>query len=196
MRNLINRLAGVPLQAVGAAITLGGALLAAHYALIEYVQTTGRPEPEQWIGGLTVKWYWVLFPVSFIALWARRRDREGHLGRIGAIMLTSAPIMQVVMTVSAVVWGGLMGRGDLPEAFMMIEMLTYVFYLGVLINGMAFLLDKGVRWWGAAMVGGLVLDFAVQYGGAVILAVFGVGLIVQGLRRTVPLDMPETSGAH
>jgi hypothetical protein len=107
MRNLIDRLARVPLQAVGGAITLGAVLMAAQYALIDYVHSTGRPEPEQWIGGLTVKWYFVLIPMSFIALWARRRDREGVLGRVGAIMLMSGPLMHIVVTVSAIVWGGL-----------------------------------------------------------------------------------------
>jgi hypothetical protein len=196
MPNLINRLAGVPLQAVGAALTLGAALMAGQYAIIDHVHSAGLPEPEQWIGGLTVKWYWVLFPFAFIALWARRRDREGRLGRVGAVMQTSAPLAHIVVTVAAIVWGGLLGRGDLPEAFMMIELLTYVFYLGVLISGTALMLDKGVRWWGAAMVGGLVLSFVVQYADAVALGLFGVALIVQGLRRTAPLDVPETSGAH
>jgi hypothetical protein len=196
MPNLINRLAGVPLQAVGAALTLGAALMAGQYAIIDHAHSAGLPEPEQWIGRLTVQMYWVLFPFAFAALWARRRGREGRLGRVGAVMQTSAPLAHIVVTVAAIVWGGLLGRGDLPEAFMMIELLTYVFYLGVLISGTALMLDKGVRWWGAAMVGGLVLSFVVQYADAVALGLFGVALIVQGLRRTAPLDVPETSGAH
>ncbi|GII30353.1 hypothetical protein [Planotetraspora mira] len=196
MRNLTNRLAGVPLQAVGAALLLGAALMAAQYAIVDHVHSAGLPEPEQWIGRVTVQWYWVLFPFAFIALWARRRDRERRLGRVGAVMQTSAPLAHIVVTVAAIVWGGVLGKGDLPDAFMMIEMLTYVFYLGVLVSGVAFLLDKGARWWGAAVIGGLVLGFVVQYTDAVILGVFGVALIVQGLRRTAPLDVPETSGAR
>jgi hypothetical protein len=196
MRNLIDRLARVPLQAIGGVVTLSAAMMAAQLAIIDYVHSTGQPEPEQWIGRLTVQWYWALLPLSFIALWARRRDRERHLGRVGAVMMASSPPMHLVLTVGAIVWGGLMGKGDLPEGFMVIEMLTYVFYLGVLISGVAFLLDRGARWWGAGLIGGLVLDFVVPYGGAVTLAIFGIALTVYGLRRPVSLDVPETSGAR
>ncbi len=185
MRKLIDRLAHVPLQVVGAALTLGAVLLAAHYALIDHVRATGQEEPAQWVGGLTVKWYWVLIPVSLIALWARRRDRQGPVGRAGAIMLTAGPLMHVTVTVGAIIWGALMGRGDLPNAFMMVEMLMYVFYLGVLVIGLTFLLDGGVRWWGAATVAGLVLEFLVPYGGAAAFTVFGLCLVAYGLRRPV-----------
>ncbi|GII56221.1 hypothetical protein Pth03_46100 [Planotetraspora thailandica] len=196
MRNLIDRLARVPLQAVGAAITLGAVLMATQSVLIDYVHSTGRPEPEQWIGGLTVKWYFELIPIAFIALWARRRDRERHLGRVGAVMLTSGPIMHIVVTVSAIVWGGLLGKGDLPEGVMMVETLMYVMYLGALISGVAFLFDKGVRWWGAAVVAGILLDLFVPYGGAVMFALFGIALALYGLRRPVSVDMPEPSIAR
>ncbi|MEN3540582.1 hypothetical protein AAH991_36090 [Microbispora sp. ZYX-F-249] len=77
-------------------------------------------------------------------------------------------------------------RGDLPSGFMVIEMLVYVFYLGVLVIGLAFLLDRGVRWWGAATLAGLVLEFLVPYGGAVAFAAFGLCLMAYGLRRPVP----------
>ncbi|GAA3813494.1 hypothetical protein GCM10022226_37760 [Sphaerisporangium flaviroseum] len=196
MRNLINRLARVPLQVVGGAILLGAILLAVHYTLIAHIAATGGLEPEQWIGGLTVKWYWVLVPLSFIALWARRRDREGLLGRVGAVLLTSAPLMWAMITTSAIVWGGLLGRGDLPEGVMSLELLIYVFYLGALVTGLAFLLDTGARWWGAALIAGPVVDVVWPYGAAVTFAVFGTGLMLYGFRHRVPLDTPEISQAR
>jgi len=181
MRVIIGRLARVPLAGVGFAVLLSSVLIVVHLLLVRQIQASGQEEPPQWLGRL-IGMYWGLLPLAFLALWARRRDRQGVLGRIGAAMLAVGPVLAVLLAVATAVWGGLLGRGDLPESVMWVESLFYVMMLGVLVSGVAFLLDAGVRWYGAFMVVGLLSDFVVPFALATVLGVFGILLMVSAVR--------------
>ncbi|MFE9958063.1 hypothetical protein [Micromonospora sp. NPDC005299] len=182
MRTLIERLARVPLGAVGLAVTLCAAMAAGHVLLVRHIHDTGGEEWPQWVGRLTIESYWGLLPLAFLALWARRWQRTGRLGRVGAALLVAGPVAALLIAVAAVVWGGILARGDLPASVMSLELLFYVMMLGVLVTGIAFLLDAGVRWWGAAMIVGLLADFVMPLALSAVYAVFGILLTVAALR--------------
>ncbi|MET8908987.1 hypothetical protein [Micromonospora sp. NPDC004551] len=182
MRTLIERLARLPLGAVGLAITACAVMAAGHVLLVRHVHETGGEEWPQWVARLTIETYWGLLPLAFLALWARRRQRTGRLGRIGAALLAFGPVTALLIALAAVVWGGILGRGDLPASVMSLEALFYVMMLGVLVTGLAFVLDRGVRWWGAILIVGLLADLVMPMALSAVYAVFGLLLLVTALR--------------
>ena len=184
MTGVVERLARVPLVGVGLAIVVSAILMAVHVLLVQHTHATGAAEPPQWVGRL-LGLYWVLLPLGFMALWARRRREVGIIGRIGAVMLACGPVSAVVLLVAAAIWGGFLGRGDLPAGFMVVESLTLVMMLGVLVSGVALLRVSGARWWGAAMIIALAANFVMSVGAAAALAVFGALLFAAGARSNV-----------
>ncbi|SCF34100.1 MYXO-CTERM domain-containing protein [Micromonospora viridifaciens] len=198
MRTLVERLGRLPLGAVGLAVTVCAAMAAGHVLLVRHVHDTGGEEWPQWVARWTIETYWGLLPLAFLALWARRRQRTGWLGRIGAAMLATGPVAALLIAVAATVWGAILGRGDLPASMMSLELLFYVMMLGVLATGIAFLLDAGVRWWGALLIVGLLADFVMPLALSAVYAVFGLLLMVAALRSGrdgVPVE-PAVEPAH
>lgn len=182
MRTFVERLGRLPLGAVGLAVTVCAAMAAGHVLLVQHVHATGGEEWPQWVARWTIESYWGLLPLACLALWARRRRRTGWLGRIGAALLATGPLAALLIAVAATVWGGILGRGDLPESVMSLELLFYVMMLGVLVTGIAFLLDAGVRWWGALLIVGLLADFVMPLALSAVYAVFGILVMVSALR--------------
>ncbi|WP_067181706.1 hypothetical protein [Microtetraspora niveoalba] len=182
MRAVIDRLARVPLAAVGFLILLSAAMAAGHVLLLEQIRASGGEELPQWVARLTIETYWGLLPLAFLMLWARRGKRGGLLGRIGAALLACGPVTALLIAVGALVWGGILGRGDLPPSVMTVESLFYAMMLGVVVCGVAFLLDAGVRWWGAMLLIGLLGDFVMPMALAAVYAVFGIMLVVGAAR--------------
>jgi hypothetical protein len=136
MRTLIERLARVPLTAVGLLIAVCGVLAGVHVLLVQHIHETGGEEWPQWVARWTIESYWGLLPLAFLALWARRRHGQGWLGCVGAALMAFGPVAALLIAVAALVWGGILGRGDLPTSVMSLELLFYVMMLGVLVAGL------------------------------------------------------------
>lgn len=159
----VARLSTVPLPIVVAVLVLGAVLGDVHTVLVQRM-ARGGPAPEQWIARLTVMQYYALIPLGLLALWARRRSAQGRLGAVAAALLVAAAAGHLVITVAAVVHGGVMGRGDLPSLVMALEVTVLGLYLGVLLAGIALLRDRAVpRAVGALVLLGLVVSFVAPF---------------------------------
>ncbi|WP_328850511.1 hypothetical protein OG994_19205 [Micromonospora globbae] len=182
MRTVVHRLARVPLGTVGLVIVVCAAMAAVHVLLVRHVHETGGEEWPQWVARLTIESYWGLLPLAFLALWARVRERAGLPGRIGAALMALGPVAALLITVAAIVWGGILGRGDLPESVMSLELLFYGMMLGVLVTGAAFLRLAGHRLWGVMLIAGLLADFVMPLALSAVYVVFGVVLVADAVR--------------
>ena len=196
MTRLWAALARIPIPVVAALLIVGGALIPVHEWLVARVWATGAPEPEQWLAYVTFKWYWAFLPLAVLALWARRRDEEGALGRVGAwLNLIGGPLQYGVLLISTLVWGLLLGRGELASGLMAVEYLGYLITPGTIVAGIAMLLDRGLPRWQGALVIAVALASWIPFGALVTGAVLG-GLLVANSRRVRPvLDSPVTSTA-
>lgn len=125
MTRIWQAFARIPLPVVAALFVVGGALMPLHDWAIAHVRASGAEEWPQWVARLTVMWYWAFLPMAALALWARRRTEQGTRGRVGAwLNIVGGPAQYGLVTVGALVWGLLLGRGDLPVAVMVIEPLA------------------------------------------------------------------------
>jgi hypothetical protein len=160
----VDRLAHVPSLVIGGLLVLGAVLADTHESLVRYWHGNGLPEWEQWVGRLTVQSYWILLPLALLALWSRHRRAMGRLGRLSAALLLPGPVVHVALAVAAVVWGGLLGRGDLPAAVMAAEFLGVLTYLGIIGTGVALLRTRDVpRTYGALVLVGFVGGFFLAW---------------------------------
>ncbi len=188
-------LARIPIPVVAALLVVGGALIPVHGWLIARVWASGSPEPPQWLGYLTVKWYWAFLPLAVLALWARRRSVEGTLGRVGAwLNLVGGPLQYAVLLTATLVWGLLLGRGGLPGSLMAVELLGYLITPGSVIAGIAMLRDRGLPRWQGALVIALAVAAWAPYGALVAGTVLAALLLTAGRRRPV-LDSPAAATA-
>jgi len=162
MTRIWGAFARIPVPAVAALLVVGGALMPLHDLAIAHVRATGAEEWPQWVARLTVMWYWAFLPMAALALWARRRNEQGRLGRFGAwLNLVGGPAQYAVVTMAALVWQVLLGHGDLPVAFMVIEPLGYLVVPGIAAAGIAMLRDRGTARWQGALLVGLAVAVAV-----------------------------------
>ena len=187
MTRIWNALARIPNPVVAALLVVGGTLVTVHELWLAHVRATHGPEPEQWLAYLTIKWYWAFLPLAFLALWARRRDAAGVLGRVGAwLLLVGGPLQFVVLLVATLVWGLLLGRGDLPVAVMSVEQLTLLITPGAIVVGIAMLRDRPLPRWQGALVIAVAVAAWLPYGA------FAVGLVLGGLLLTKGRDTART----
>lgn len=186
VKRALDWLARIPVWVAGAMFGVGTVLATAHLLIIATLFDEGRAEWPQWVGRLTVMWYWVLLPLAVLALWSRRRHSEGRLGYIGAVMASIGILQYIVVTLATVVWDGVFSRGELPLWIMWSEVLLLVEILGIVVLSVAMLRDRGVpRIWPILLLLGLVAR-ALNLTPYVMAAVFLLlaGLLIAG--RPVP----------
>jgi hypothetical protein len=138
----------------------------------------------QWLSYLTVKQANILIPAGLIMLWSRRRAVQRRVGAVGAAMLLVLPIVHVILLASSIVWGGILGRGDMSYPFMYLELLSVVSYAGVLVSGLAWILDRDTpRLIGPLIITGLVLHFFVPWGMLIAYGALAIVLLRSGVVR-------------
>ncbi len=196
MTRIWSTLARIPNPVVALFLVVGGVTIPVHDWLVARVWATGAPEPEQWFAYLTFKWYWATLPLAVLVLWARRRDVQGRLGRIGAgLNLVGGPAQYAVLLVGSLVWGLLLGRGDLPVGLMSLELLGYLIPVGTLLAGVAMLRDRGVPRWQGALVTVLAVAAWLPFGALVVGSVLAGLLLTAGRTRAPALDSPAAATA-
>jgi len=194
MTRIWGALARIPIPVVAALLVVGGALIPIHELAIQHMHRTGGAEWPQWLGRLTVQWYWAFLPLAALALWARRRSVQGRTGRAGAwLNLVGGPAQYLVVTAGALVQG-LLGRGDLPTGFMALEWLGYLIMPGILLAGIAMLRDAGLPRWQGALVLVLAPASWLPFGGLVVGTVLAALLGAED-RRRLALDSPVPATA-
>ena len=110
MTRIWGALARIPVPVVAALLVAGGAAVAVHDALVAHWIATGDPEWPQWVGRLTVQWYWAVIRLAVLALWARRRSDQGLLGRSASwLCLVGGPVQYGAIAAATLVWGALCG---------------------------------------------------------------------------------------
>jgi hypothetical protein len=195
MTRIWGAFARIPVPLVAAMLIVGGALIPVHEAVVDRMHAAGSTEWPQWVGRLTVQWYWALLPMAGIALWARRRAVHGRLGRVGAwLNLVGGPAVYLVITAGALVQG-VRGRGDLPTGFMAIEWLAYLIMPGLLLAGIAMFRDLGLpRWQGPLLIATAVAAW-LPFGGLAVGTVLAVLLVAHDRSTRPVLDSPVTATA-
>jgi hypothetical protein len=181
--------ARIPVPLVAALLVVGGALMPLHDLAIAHVRASGAEEWPQWVARLTVMWYWAFLPMAALALWARRRTEQGVLGRVGAwLNVVGGPAQYGLVTVGALVWGLLLGRGDLPVAVMVIEPLGYLSVPGLAVAGIAMLRDRGTPRWQGALLIALAVGVWLPFGALAVGLVLGGLLLTKGRHSADMLD--------
>jgi hypothetical protein len=193
MTRIWGAFARIPIPVVAAMLVVGGALIPVHDALVVHWHSSGLEEWPQWLGRLTVQWYWALLPAAALALWARRRAVHGRLGRSGAwLNLAGGPATYLVITAGAL-FQGVLGRGDLPTGFMAIEWLHYLIMPGMILAGIAMSRDAGLpRWQGPLLIATAVAAW-LPFGGLVVGSLLAALLLTSERRRV--LDSPVAATA-
>lgn len=182
---LLDALARIPLSVVVGALMLGAVLLSLQLVWLSIINTTGAPEPPQWVARLTVMQTYILIPGALIALWARRRKEQRRLGAAAAAMMMALPVQHVIITVGSIIWGAILGRGDLTYPFMYIDNLKYISTLGIILSGVAWILDRGTpRLIGPLILAGLLLGYLVLWAMTIIYVALGVVILRTRLMRS------------
>lgn len=195
MTRVWNLLARIPTIVVAGLLVVGGALIPLH----DWVRLNLWDEGEwpQWLGRSTLMWYWAFLPLAVLALWARRRDAQGRLGRVAAwLNWIGGPAQYGVLLVAAVGWGLLLGRGDLPTGFMVVELLSFLIMPGMFLAGIAMLRDRGLPKWQGALVTVLGPAAWLPFGGLAVGLVLSVLLLVSANRHATVLDSPASPAAR
>lgn len=165
-----------------AAMFLVGALLADVHSTFDYASPAD--EPPQWVGRIGIMLYYAILPLACLGWWARRREVLGRTGRVAAWLVAPQVPAYAVLTVAAVLWGGLLGRGDLPGPVMVLEAFVFLFYLGVLVLGVAGLRARGTdAVVGLLLVIGLVLSFVMPFLLTGSWVALGLVVVLQGRAR-------------
>lgn len=195
MTRIWGAFARIPIPAVAAMLVVGGALIPVHEALVAQMHSPGQEEWPQWVGRLTIMWYWALLPMAGLALWARRRDLHGRPGQIGAwLNLIGGPMVYLVITAGAL-FQGILGRGDLPTGFMAVEWLAYLIMPGMVLAGIAMYRDTGLpRWQGPLLVTTAVAAW-LPFGGLAVGSVLSALLVIHDRRGRPVLDTPVAAAA-
>ncbi|SNR79991.1 hypothetical protein [Blastococcus mobilis] len=187
MTRIWGAFARIPVPVIVALLVVGGALIPVHEAVVESLYGDGRQEWPQWLGRVTVLWYWAFLPTAVLALWARRRMHQGSTGHVGAwLNFIGGPLQYAVVTLGAV-FQGLLGRGDLPTGFMAVEWLGYLIMPGIVLAGIAMLRDPGLPRWQGALVVILAPAAWLPFGGLAVGAALA-GLLLTAGRRHPSLD--------
>ena len=184
IERVLDTLAKVPLPVVAAILLLGAVLAGLQIVWIEAIHSSGAAEPPQWLARVTVMQVNILVPAGLIMLWARRRRVQRRLGAVAAGMLVVLPVMHVFLTVCSIVWGGILGRGDMTYPFMYVEFLIYISYAGILVSGLAWILDRGApRLVGPLIIIGFVLNYLIPWGLVIGYGALTVVLLTSGVVR-------------
>lgn len=195
MTRIWGALARIPIPVVAALLVVGGALIPVHEALVLRMHSAGQEEWPQWLGRLTVQWYWAFLPVAALALWARRRTVHGRTGRVGAwLNLVGGPAVYAVITAGAVAQG-VRGAQDLPTGFMAVEWLSYLIMPGMVLAGIAMTRDRGLPRWQGPLVIATAVAAWLPFGGLVVGSVLAGLLVVHDRRRRPVLDSPVAATA-
>jgi hypothetical protein len=192
MTRIWQAFARIPVSVTAALFVVGGALMPLHEVLIARMHAAGPGEWPQWIGYLTVKWYWAFLPLAALTLWARRRRQQGTLGRIGGwLHLVGGPVQYGVLLVGTLTWGLVLDRGDLPVSVMAVENLGYLVVPGLLVSGIAMLRDRGTPRWQGSLIIALAVAVWLPYGALVTGLVLGGLLVTKGRTAAAVLDSPD-----
>ncbi|WP_345752900.1 hypothetical protein [Microbacterium rhizophilus] len=184
---IVHLLARLPLPIVALLLVLGAVLFDIQTMVILSLAATGAEEPPQWLARTTIMMGNLFIPVAVLSLWARRAAAQRRLGAIAASMVAVLPVVHVVLTIGTLVWGLVLGRGDIAGPFARIEDLVYVAYAGVVLLTIAFLRDRGMpRLVGVLMLLGFVLSYVVPWGITVTYTALGVIIVATSLRRRAP----------
>ncbi len=188
----ISVLARVPLQVVGVLFILGALLVDLQVAWHVVLASTGEPEPSQWVAHLTIMQFHTIIPLALITLWARRRSAQRRLGAIAAGLVASLAIVHVFMTLCAIVWGGILQRGDMGFPFMYIEYGSRIAYVGIVLAGLSWILDRGAnRLIGPLIIGGFLLNLVVPGAMTVIYIALAVVIVRTGVVRKSSVASPS-----
>jgi len=183
-RPLLDALARVPLPVVVVLLLVGALLAGLQSVWIGAVHSAGAAEPPQWLSRVTVMQVNLLVPLALIMLWARRRTVQRRLGAVGAAMLLVLPAVHLLLTIAAIIWGGILGRGDLTYPFMYVELLGLISYAGIAVSAVAWMLDRAApRLIGPLIVAGFVLNYIVPWGLMVGYGALAVVLLTKGVVR-------------
>lgn len=184
LSRLIDTLARIPLPVVGIMLVLGAVLADLINFVMRAITAAGTEEIPHWLARLTLMQYNLLIPIALLALWARRRNTQGRLGAVGAVLITFLPVVHIFFTVCAVVWEIILGHGDITYPFAYIEFLILPAYLGVVIASVAWLRDRfAARLIGPLILAGLVLHFLIPWAFTVVYAALAFVVVRTSLVR-------------
>ncbi|MEO7078840.1 MAG: hypothetical protein ABIY38_08105 [Rhodococcus sp. (in: high G+C Gram-positive bacteria)] len=189
---VLSALARIPLPVIGALLVLGALLVDLQLVWIALLAATGEPDPPQWVAHLTIMQFNIIIPLALIALWARRRSVQGRLGAIAAGLMAVLPIVHVFMTVCAIVWGGILQRGSMQLPFMYIEYGARIAYLGLVLSGLSWILDREAsRLIGPLIVAGILVGLVVPGAITVFYIALAVVIVRSGVVRTSSVASPS-----
>ena len=178
---MIDKLARVPVAVVAAALVLGGVLADVHtFVVVPAVRDSGS-EPAQWMARVGIMLYFLILPLALLAVWARRRQRLGRAGVVAAVLMAVQVPCYVVLMLAGVVWGLLLGRGDLGSRVLLLhDVGVTAFYLGVVVLAVRMLMaGRATALLGGLLLGGFVVSFIVPFGLAAALVAFAAAFLAQ-----------------
>lgn len=92
--------------------------------------------------------------------------------------------VHLFLTACALVWGLILGRGDMGYPFMYLEFLILPAYLGILVASVAWMRDRSAaRLIGPLILAGLVLHFFIPWAFTVIYAALAFVIVRTSLVR-------------
>ncbi len=184
LERLIDLGARIPLPVVGIMLICGAAFSDVNNFLLRMTLAGDFEGLSQWSARLTLMNYNLLIPVALLALWARRRKTQGRLGAIAAALIAILPVLHVFFTICALVWGLILGRGDMDDPFMYIEYLIFFSFLGIIITSIAWMRDRSAaRLIGPLILMGFVLNYLIPWSFTAIYAALAVIIIRTSLVR-------------
>lgn len=190
---LVNRLVRIPAAVVAAALVVGALLADVHTFVI--TPAIDGAEPAQWTARVGIMLYYLVLPLALLAVWARRRDSLGRVGRVAAVLIAIQVLCYVLLTAAMLVWGLVLGRGDLSDTAMWLESLGVLsFYLGLVVLAVRLLLGSRAN----AALGVLILiGFLASFAGPFLLtAAFVVLAAVFLVQEVGSRDEVVTAAAH
>jgi hypothetical protein len=193
---IVSALARIPLWVVAIALVVGAVLGDLHPMLL----AGPGVEAPQWVGRLSIHLYFVILPLAMLAMWARRRATLGRLGMVAALMIAVQVVAYAVITIGAVVWGALLGRGDLPSVVLgPVEAVgVSLCYLGVVLLSVAFMRDRASdRWVGLLLLVGFLASFVTPWLMTVMFTVLAWLVLRRGLSaKVLDADSGAVARAH
>lgn len=179
---LIDRLARTPAAVVAVAFVLGALLADVHVFVV--IPALDRMEPPQWTARVGIMLYFLILPLALLAVWARRRHSLGRAGQLAAGLILIQIPCYLLLTVSMLVWGLSLRRGDLGDLMAWVEGLGVVaLYLGVVVLAVRLLFaGRANATVGALILAGFLASFAVPFLLTALFAVLAGVLLAQEAR--------------
>ena len=130
--SLTDRLVRSPIALVAAALVLGALLADVHTFVV--TPAIDGAEPAQWTARVGIMIYFLVLPLAMLAVWARRRGALGRVGRAAATLIAIQVPCYLLLTAATLVWGLILGNGDLGDSVMWVESLGLLaFYVGIVV---------------------------------------------------------------